>query len=159
MIWTLFVHWSIKSIGSLYRVLYFYVLCTFSVASGETGDSWTRRPQITTEPQRNQYTRYPLLIDPLVHGKLLIIASFTFRQTIRVSVSPCIFLRVRGLSLFFAVNHHYASTLPGHYQHATSPPSTIVNHYGGASPNKSPNIGRSSSAENMSPQHTKVRTL
>lgn len=90
---------------------------------------------------------------------LLIIVSFTFRQTIRVTVSPCIFLRVRGLSLFFAVNHHYASTLPGHYQHATSPPSTIVNHYGGASPNRSPNIGRSSSAENMSPQHTKVRKL
>ena len=98
---------------------------------------------------------------PLDTGSLLllIIASFTLRQRIRASISPCIFHRVRGLSLFFAVNHHYASTLPGHYQHATSPPSTIVNHYGGASPNKSPNIGRSSSAENISPQHTKVRIL
>lgn len=52
-----------------------------------------------------------------------------------------------------SVNHHYASTLPGHYQHAGSPPSTILNHYGGSSPNKSPDIGRSNSAENVSPQH------
>ena len=58
--------------------------------------------------------------------------------------------------LLIVVNHHYASTLPGHYQHANSPPSTILNHYGGSSPNKSPNIGRSSSTENMSPHHEKV---
>ena len=66
---------------------------------------WRQLNQETTDyyrtPVQPVHQVPTLIIDPLVRGKLLIIASFTFRQTIRVSVSPCIFLRVRDLSLFF----------------------------------------------------------